>query len=499
MACATAPDRMNHTLLTVDVENRGWHDEGAYLGTTTGLYGGKGRSFYLFDSTAVYGCGSDGQKRDLIFNLSEMGIMSSEFQLCELPDGRFAVLTAATNQISERSYELVVISPGSDDRIVLKMLCLAARPSVARAVSDFNKKNSGYRIELTECFPYEENVSNEDWNNAILNLNTQIIAGDMPDIVDMWGLYPEIYNKKGLLENLYTYIDEDAEIKLNDYYENVFDVLTVDGKLPFITNGVAIYTMMADKSVVGDNSGWTMSELKALMESQGVYSIGNMNGSHFMSVVLQTSDSFIDWTAGKCYFDGPEFIELMELAAIIQESSNFAGDDLSTNCIAHFDFVPTAYQVARYRNLYEGNLNIIGFPDDRGEHHAIYTEAKIGISSTSSHKDGAWDFVRTFLTEEQQEACELLPIHKGAFATVMQAAVDGKSQWTTMFENKVTTEDVKITEELLKSTLYTVNDNTILDKIIFEEAQEFFSGQKTAKDAAENIQSRVSLYMSEQM
>ena len=84
----------------------------------------------------------------------------------------------------------------------LSMVSLTATPGLVQAVSDFNKTNDRYKVELTEYFPYAQNVSNEEWDNAILNLNTRIISGDMPDILDMSNLSVQIYQSKGLLEDL---------------------------------------------------------------------------------------------------------------------------------------------------------------------------------------------------------------------------------------------------------------------------------------------------------
>lgn len=75
------------------------------------------------------------------------------------------------------------------------------------------------------------NVSDEEWDNAVLNLNTKIISGDIPDILDMSNLSVPIYHNKGLLEDLYTYIKNDSEINMDDYFANVFDAISIDGTL----------------------------------------------------------------------------------------------------------------------------------------------------------------------------------------------------------------------------------------------------------------------------
>ena len=94
----------------------------------------------------------------------------------------------------------------------------------------------------------------------------------------------------------------------------------------------------------------------------------------------------------------------------------------------------------------------------------------------------------------------MLPVHKGAFDAVMQAAMEGKSVWAWIYENgSAAAEDVEATRQLLSSAAYVVNDNQALENIILEEAVAYFSGAKNVKEAAETIQSRATLYINEQM
>lgn len=500
--CTTSTDRMNYDLLTVDMDSRDWSKDKVYLGITAGLYGGVNNNFYRFDSSNLYGYAVGMQEGSPIFNWSDMGLGTSEVHLGECADGRIVVLTASCNQTEAFSYEMAVLSEGMDEREILSMVSLTATPGLVQAVSDFNKTNDRYKVELTEYFPYAQNVSNEEWDNAILNLNTRIISGDMPDILDMNNLSVQIYQSKGLLEDLYPYMENDPEIQTKDYFENVFEAISLDGKLPYLTDGVAIFTMLAGADIADGNSGWNIQELEKVLTTYGLNSINNLSGASFLKVMLQTDGSFVDWSLGKCFFDSPEFIELLEFAGKIQESSQngFTGAGMNGTYAAAYEAVLSVYNITQYRNYYHGNLKLLGLPGGGGEYHAIKPEVKVGISSSSSQKEGAWEFVRTLLTEEHQMSCMQLPIHKRAFEAVMQAAVDGKSIWTWLYENgKATKEDVELTKQLLSSCAYVENGNQTLETLILEEAQEYFSGARSAQETAERIQSRAGLYINEQM
>lgn len=97
-------------------------------------------------------------------------------------------------------------------------------------------------------------------------------------------------------------------------------------------------------------------------------------------------------------------------------------------------------------------------------------------------------------------SCMMLPIHRRAFDKVTQAAVEGKSIWTWIYEDgKAAKEDAELTKQLLNSAAYVENDNQTLETLILEEAGEYFSGARSAQETAERIQSRASLYINEQM
>ena len=500
--CATSPDRMNYDLLTVDMESQDWRKDKIYLGATAGLYGGVNKDFYRFDSSVLYGYAAGAQEGIPVFNWSDMGLGTSEVHLGECTDGRFVVLAASSNQTGVLSYEMAVLTEGVDEREVLSMVSLSATPGLVQAVSDFNKTNDRYKVELTEYFPYAQNVSNEEWDNAILNLNTRIISGDMPDILDMSNLSVQIYQGKGLLEDLYPYMEHDPEIRTEDYFENVFEAISLDGKLPYLTDGAAISTMLAGADVVDGSNGWTIQDLEKVLDTYGANSINNLSGASFLKVMLQTDGSFIDWNLGKCSFDSPEFVKMLEFAGKIQVSSQngFGGTEMSDTYAAAYEAVLSVYHITQYRNYYNGNLKFLGLPGDGGEYHAIKPEVKVGISSSSTRKKGAWEFVRTLLAEDHQMSCMMLPIHRRAFDKVTQAAVEGKSIWTWIYEDgKATKEDAELTKQLLNSAAYVENDNQTLEELILEEAREYFSGARSARETAERIQSRASLYINEQM
>jgi ABC-type glycerol-3-phosphate transport system substrate-binding protein len=145
----------------------------------------------------------------------------------------------------------------------------------------------------------------------------------------------------------------------------------------------------------------------------------------------------------------------------------------------------------------------------------IYPECRIAISSKSSSKDGAWDFVKTFLTEEYQDKLGEynFPLRKSSLDKMGEASMqkefymeDGqKIEYDDTYYvddmeiviDPLTAEEVQEVKDFIASItlVYSVNDS--VNAIIQEEASAFYSGQKTAQEVADIIQSRVSIYVNE--
>ena len=499
--CARKMGQSDYKLLTVDMQNKAWSKDTINLGTVTGLYGGTDNSFLLYDISALYGYDTSEAKRQELFSWSQVGLNTGDVHICEMPDGGYAVVSASSEQSSRLTYDLAVLTLGEDNRTALSMVSLSASPAIVQAISQFNRTNADYRVELTEYFPYDENVSDGDWENAIMNLNTKIIAGEIPDIIDMSELTVGVYYAKGIVEDIYPYLENDPSINMDDYFENLLDAMRIDGAIAYVTNGVSVHTMIADSSILESNSGWTFDEFESFVKENGAAALGNMTSRTLLRVLMMVDDSFVDWSKGECYFDSQKFIRLLELAnAAADKRTDSFGMDTQDDFIATYGAILSVYQIAQYRNAFGGDLNTIGFPSDGGVYYAISPETKIGISTTSNNKDGAWQFVRSFLEEKQQESCYSLPIRKASFEKVMSEAIDGKSIWSFMYEDvRVTECDVDITYKLLENANYIISDSFALEDIAEEEAEAYFSGKSTVEDVAAKIQNRAKIYVNERM
>ena len=140
---------------------------------------------------------------------------------------------------------------------------------------------------------------------------------------------------------------------------------------------------------------------------------------------------------------------------------------------------------------------------------------QLAMSSKSANKEGAWQFMRGYLTDEYQDEITYgFPVSiraldaMGEKAMKVDTYIDENGNEVESpdyyYMNGVDVEIKPMTQEEvenLKQMLYTFNQVYTYDQelmnIISEESAAFFSGQKNARDVASIIQSRVQIYVNE--
>ena len=134
----------------------------------------------------------------------------------------------------------------------------------------------------------------------------------------------------------------------------------------------------------------------------------------------------------------------------------------------------------------------------------------------SENKDGAWEFLKTFIEEDyQKNSVEWnFPVLRSALEAQFEEAmtseyteIDGekveqpKTSWGwDDFEAEIYAakqEEVDAVKALIESADGVISTSEEIGNIISEEAKAYFEGQKSAKDVADVVQSRVQIYVNE--
>lgn len=413
------------------------------------------------------------------------------------------------------------------DKKVLVMGANYVDTNVRKRIVDFNKTNPGYRITLKDYSLYQ---TTEDWMAGYTQLNNDIITGKMPDILVVDGqMKIDNYVAKGLLADIGEMIANDPELSETEYVQSVFDAYSIDGILYSVIPEFAVQTMIGKSSVVGDNNGWNMDEFMALaetLEEPGAM-FGQLTRNEFMSQILRYCGSdFIDLATGKCSFDSPEFIKMLEFAKLLPETVEYSEDFWMNYESMYRDnraYLMTLY-ISDFRSLnamtngYFGEeVSYVGFPNEDRNGSVISTDTTFVISEASKDKDGAWEFVRYYLTEEYQRdenRSYMLPVMKSVFMEKAAQATE-KYYWIDENGNKIEEDEqfyingeVIVLEPMsqeqidgIVAFIESVNrpaySDTEIINIINEEAAPFLAGQKSAEEVAQIIQNRAQVYVND--
>lgn len=467
-----------------------------------------------------------------------MSFVNSDFEssylsaVCPVDDDHFIGIYS---EYDEENYNSVVsggiftrVPPEEiPDKTVLVLGGIYVPSDLKKRVIDFNKTSTTHRIVLKDYSTYN---TYDDYNAGSTQLNNDIIAGNMPDILvlDSSSMKLDSYISKGLLADIGELISKDEELSGKEFIDNVFEACRVNGKLYEIIPSFSVYTFVGKKSLVGEPEEWTMDEAEAYLEKmpEGATLFSEMTRSSFLQTAMQICGSdFIDVSTGKCNFNSPEFIALMEFAKelpaelgedyytddwyMLYESQYRENRTLLSNC--------SIYDIANMVYMINGNfgeeVSFVGFPGGNGA--VINTDISYALSSKSADLDAAWDFMRYYLTDEYQEALEwAIPVNKNCFEAKAQKATkrptytdeNGKeveSEYNWWINDEMITLDPLTEQQVqeIKDYIYSVDKrsyyNVDVSNIISEEMEAFYQGQKSAEEVAGIIQSRAQLFVNE--
>ena len=358
-----------------------------------------------------------------------------------------------------------------DDQVVPKyVLTLAVVGddwSLRNNVLRFNRQSEEYRVTIKQYSvdDYYEDGTEYHYQDlvdkAVTALNNDIIAGHIPDILHVNQYMPlDNYISKGMLADLYTFIDNDPDMKREDYLTNVLEALEVGGKLYEIMPSFNVRTLVGKDSMLGGRTQWTMGEFiqwtKTIPEGSRVFF--DMTRDQLLELFCTFAyEEFVDPETGKCYFDTEDFKQVLQYVNTLSNTSVWEGQDgydeqfyqdynnrfradlamLEEMYLSSFESLPSWMSYT----FFTEDITMIGLPSMNGNGSAITMDSmSFAISAKSPVIDGAWDFVSYFLSPEYQDTLEytfplrVSSLEKLADKVVAQQAEE-KKNWEEYLQN----------------------------------------------------------------
>lgn len=512
------------------------------------ITGGGDYDFYYTNGSSFYGYSLEKQTSEKIFNWLNCDVNGSSVNVLNVDENGTVTcwMTEWNNKDNTSSIDLVTISKVPYDSVPHKDTITLAAVYLDYQVQDmivkFNRNNDQYRIEVKDYSEY--NNDQDGWDAGQTKLNTEILSGNLPDIFCLNGLNYRQLASKGLLEDLYPYIDADSELSRDDFFPSVLQAFEENGKLCTTLSGIYINSVIGASSVVGDTPGWTYDEFNAALASmpEGCTAFDQYTTK---ADILQTClaldmESFVDWSTGNCSFDSQQFIDLLNFANSFPAEFDWENyewtdqDDTSTRLSQGRQMLvrTSAYSIEdifynNYTEFLGGKITYIGYPTNSGTGNMVSQDGSgYAMSTKSEYKDAIWQFLRQFFTKEYNENSSSLSSRIDVFeekakdATTVQYQQDANGNYLLdengekipvvrySMWNEITgqaesiyaldQEQVDQIRSLIETTTKAADYNDSIFSIVNEQAAAFFEGQKTAEDVARLIQSKANIYVNEQ-
>ena len=494
------------------------------------FYKGYQYDFLISDTYGVYGYNLGDENVVKLLSYVDSDIDTWRISgIVPISDTEFYGTYDSVNMGGSRIAKFTKVAPEDvKDKTVLTLAMASMDYELKSRVIAFNKSNELYRIDLQDYTSmYSENG---DYQDGVSKLNTDIVSGKIPDIMLIDNSMPvDSYISKGLLADLYPFIDNDSEISREDFMPNIIEAFSENGKLYVLVPDYRIQTLIAKTSEVGRERGWTVADAVKLWDSkpEGTEFIaGATRSSIFYACMNYAADQFVDYETGKCDFNNDDFVQMLEFIKRFPEEIS---DDYYTDTYwENYDsmwrdgkVIAQDYYLTDFRDLnyakygtFGEDITLIGFPSANKDGSAILPARQLAISSKTKNQEGAWEFLRYFLSDEYQKETSGFPVRlkyleqKAEEATKRPYYIDddgAKVEYDDVIyidgiEIKIdpmSKEEVDQYVEILKSfTQVSKYDETLMG-IINEEAEPYFSGQKNAQEVAQIIQSRAQVYLNE--
>ncbi|MEC0231725.1 ABC transporter substrate-binding protein [Paenibacillus alba] len=354
----------------------------------------------------------------------------------------------------------------------------------------------------------------EDYEKYKKTTNTALLAGKGPDIFEISSLPIDDYVSKKLLLNMDETMANDKTLNKNDLQTNILEALKQNGGLYAMPMGFSLRAFVGDgdilKNTTVDDKNWTWTEFAKISKKLGEsgkerrYALANDPPELLLQeLIVDKYSEYVDHSTKKAKFDSPSFVGVM------QQIKKMYDDKVMTSEPADIGkqmFYSTILQSPE--NFINGLHQIFSNPKllqkpEQTARARIITDSQFAIQAKSTVKEEAWKVIAFFLSEEGQSLqgrhgfSMLKSVNEKQLNDIQKQVKSGKYMLPNGKAPKVSDEEfTKFKEFIHTANNYSVADGKVIS-MIGEESASFFSGQKSAEEAAKLIQNKVTTFLNE--
>ncbi|MBE6850479.1 MAG: hypothetical protein E7504_01895 [Ruminococcus sp.] len=504
----------------LDAEGRTCEDTGVVIPEDVYYFttGTQGYDYYYMTDNGLYGV-SENEAVKVIDWINSDYKPEEVRWFYPLDDGTFLLTVGgrAHYHATPRSQEEI------DSTKLISLATVGLTEDLLDAVIDYNVEESGYRIIVKD---YGEYNTMENPHQGYETMKMDMLDGIVADMICTDGVNFESLATKGMFGNWYTLMDADKEFDRGDYLTNYFETHEYDGELQRLGFSYKIETTVAKTKHIGDRQGMSLGEQVdfPVPENMDVYC--HYPAEYMIPMYLRyLQTGCIDRETAKCCFDAPEVVQVLEMLNRVPQEDDYykavERGEFSDNVylcddgvyrgayeldrmLFYFDTFeqPIDLRGSRRANFADVDITLAGFPMvwDEGNGGVFNTPFTVSFNDNSAEKTAIWDFVKHLLSEDYQKSLyHSMPILESA----LEYKLDEAEHLVTAKVGEMFIGEMEPWEtDIMRDYIYGIRtcwyyDETVY-RIMLEETEKMMAGDQTPEEAAKMMQSRVSIYLSEQ-
>lgn len=375
---------------------------------------------------------------------------------------------------------------------------------------------------------YETGYTGEDGvtlSDAVRTLNTELIAGEGPDILILDGLPQDSFCEKGILEDLTDIVEPEKE----NYFYNIISACNEGDTIYRIPTYFHVPVVLGDADVLEAKNREELMDVLRKKSGRGIPFLSPENLAEAAVQLFITSDILeetvdakkladyyrdLETIAGLCFSDGErETFTAYHRMAYWAKQYPGAGFDPELDIyfdkaqagigrISHLDSYMETLSVCREKKLSYRHLN-------RENGNYFIPRDVIGINRGGKNPDAAKKFLRYYLSGEVQRKLELPDISIVRDVLGGDRYVSENGEYAGGVSRKYTPDEImklsKLTPaELEELTAFfeeldtPVRDDAVVLQKVMEQADACVFEGKDPESAAEDACREVNLYLNEQ-
>lgn len=507
------------------------------------LYNGKDKCIYTADSEGVKKYSDNGRDLGYIMKFDSypstgMYHFANTFLLDSVGRLYFATLD------NSGAYRLLLYIPisgkssgsSTGSKKEISVLVKQSDDFIRRAADTYEKKYPGTRVRIQ---PIEYLNESAEYKDYIQRLNTEIMSGKGPDIIEVSGLPYIRYVDRGALVNIDRFISEDDKTRDKTmYYTNVFDAFRVKDGLYAVPVGFYTYdsVFIADRESIKNTRleknpdvSWrdfftACKELTRDTNADGAsdtFALPNYSGFQVFMLQFQGKyRKYIDFDKKTASFNSPDFINLLNNCKVFLKYGVFnpqveaynmvkCEEAFGRNTVKLLQIGLTSCTSLFERELRYGKELALISVHDTGDDRIFNSDSVYGINSNCSYQTDAWMFIQLMISEEMQNNMYFggflvnrageekdvafwmsQPEHSGGRST----SINGENFDDLVVPKRAIIPIYEVVESL---NAFCYNDTNLFTDLIYAEARKFFKDEKSAEETAVVIQNKVETYLNE--